>query len=141
MYNGYIDICGIMLYRDEALEQGKSGDYISALDDLINILKKNKESFEMKQKKNLEKLQKRRNDSISDSPVTLYFYKRMYDGCIIKEKYEAVEKKNSYELKDCFRRRRLYKDSDINKYVDSSHNEMWTDNENDELMEELLKYW
>lgn len=136
---GYIDICEIMLYRDEALEQGKSGDYISALDDLINILKKNKESFEMKQKKNLEKLQKRRNDSISDSHVTLYFYKRMSDGCIIKEKYEAVEKKNSYELKDCFRRRRLYKDSDINKYVDSSHNEMWTDNENDELMEELLE--
>lgn len=140
MYNGYIDICGIMLYRDEALEQGKSGDYISALDDLINILKKNKEIFEMKQKKNLEKLQKKRNDSISDSPVTLYFYKRRFDGSIEKRKFEAIEKKNSYELIDCWRKR-LSKKYDINKYVDSSHNEMWTDNENDELMEELLEYW
>lgn len=138
MFNGNIDITGIMLFRDEAKAQGKSEDYIMALSDLIIILQENQEKHKCNQKANLEKLQKRRNSSISSEPVILYFYERRADGSIVKQKYEAVEKKNSYEVKHCWRSR-LSKNNDINKFTDCLHHAMWTDTENDALMEELLE--
>ena len=138
MFNGNIDIAGIMLFRDEAKDQGKSEDYLMALSDLITILQENQEKHKCKQKSNLEQLQKRRNNSISSEPVILYFYERRADGTIKKQKFEAVEKKNSYEVKNCWRSR-LSKNYDINKFTDCLHHEMWTDAENDELMEELLE--
>lgn len=137
MYNGTIDITGIMLYRDKAEADGKSEDYITALSDLIAYLQSNQEEHRRQQNANFEKLNKRRTSSISTEPVTLYFYERRTDGSIRKQKYEAVEKKNSYEVKNCWKTR-LSKHHDINKYVDILHHEMWTDAENDELMEELL---
>lgn len=140
MFKGNIDIAGIMFFRDEAKSQGKSEDYLMALSDLITILQENQEKHKCKQKTNLEKLQKRRNNSISSDPVILYFYERRGDGSIVKQKYEAVEKKNSYEVKNCWRSR-LSKNHDINKFVDCLHHSMWTDEENDTLMEELLEYY
>lgn len=140
MHRGTIDITGLMLYRDKAKENGKSEDYIMALSDLIETLQESKEKYIEKQKKNLEKLNKRRTNSISSEPVTLYFYERKADGSISKKKYKAIEKKNSYELQDCWRNR-LSKNYDINKFTDISHHEMWTDTENDKLMDELLEYY
>lgn len=138
MFNGEIDIVGIMLYREESKELGKSSDYLQALTDLIEQLKINKESFELEQKKKIEKLNKRRTNSISNQPVTLYFYERRLDNTITKKEYQAIEKKNSYEVIGCWRVR-LSKTYDINTFTDIFKHEMWTDNENDELMEELLQ--
>ena len=132
MFDGKIDITGIMLFRDEAKSQGKSEDYLMALSDLIVILQKNQENHKSKQKENLEKLNKRRNNSVSTEPVILYFYERRADGSIKKHMYEAVEKKNSYEVKSCWRSR-ISKNNDINKFTDCLHHAMWTDAENDEL--------
>jgi hypothetical protein len=140
MFDGTINITGIILYREEAIREGKSDDYIQALSDLIDKLKKNKDEFDAKQKEKLEKLNKRRNDSISSELVTVYHYERVLDNTIQKRSYLAVEKKNSYEVKNC-RRARLSKKYDINKFTDILKHEMWTDNENDELMEELLEHW
>ena len=91
-----------------------------------------------REKANLEKLNKRKEKSKDSELITLYFYERRSDGFIIKNTYKAVEKKNSYEVKDCWRSR-LSKNQVINKYTNTLHHAMWTDAENDELMEELLE--
>jgi Na+/phosphate symporter len=137
MFGGTISITGIMLYIEYAESIGKSGDYIQALNDLIEKLRNDKEEFETEQKKKLEKLNKRRTNSISSEPVSLYYYERKMDNTIRKREYKAIEKKNSYELINCWRVR-LSKNYDINRFTDMFKREMWTDTENDELMEELL---
>lgn len=138
MINGTIDIVGLMLYRENAQENGKSEEYLLALSDLLNALQDNKAEYDNRKKANLEKLNKRKENSKDSELITLYFYERRADGSIIKNTYKAVEKKNSYEVKDCWRSR-LSKNHDINKYTDTLHHAMWTDAENDELMEELLE--
>lgn len=137
MFGGTISITGIMLYIEYAESIGKSGEYIQALNDLIEKLRNDKEEFEAEQKKKLEKLNKRRTNSISSEPVSLYYYERKMDNTIRKREYKAVEKKNSYELINCWRAR-LSKNYDINRFTDVFKREMWTDTDNDELMEELL---
>lgn len=138
MVNGTIDITGLMLYKENAQDNGKSEEYLLALSDLINALQENKAEHDKQIKANLEKLNKRRENSTNSQFVTLYFYERRADGSIKKNAYEAVEKKNSYEVKECWRSR-LSKNHDINKYTDTLHHAMWTDAENDELMEKLLE--
>jgi len=88
----------------------------------------------------IEKLNKRKTTAISSELVTVYLYERNIDGAIRKRAYKAIEKKNSYEVMDCWRSR-LSKNHDINKYTDTLHHAMWTDAENDELMEELLAHY
>lgn len=138
MINGTIDIAGLMFYLENAQKNGKSKEYLLALSDLLNALQDNKAEYDNKKRVNLEKLNKRKESSKSSELTTLYFYERRADGTITKNTYKAVEKKNSYEVKGCWRSR-LSKIHDINKYTDVLHHAMWTDTENDALMEELLE--
>lgn len=85
-----------------------------------------------------KKLSKKNTTAISSELVTVYLYERNIDGTIRKRAYKAIEKKNSYEVIDCWQSR-LSKNHDINKYTDALHHAMWTDVENDELLEELLE--
>ena len=111
-------------------------DIISAYNEIYDEILSDK--VEDSSAQMIKKLNKRNTTAISSELVTVYLYERNIDGTIRKRAYKAVEKKNSYEVKDCWRSR-LSKNHDINKYTDTLHHAMWTDAENDELMEELLE--
>ena len=90
----------------------------------------------------LKKINKKKNAAVDvdTESVTVYFYERTIDGTIRKRAYKAIEKKNSYEVMNCWRQR-LSKNYDINNFSDALHHSMWTDAENDELMEKLLELY
>ena len=127
-----LNLADITSYREESIKCGKSEDYITALSDLINII----EQKTMSKETSIKKLN--RNAFPAGEMVTVYHYCRNVDNSITKRAYNAISKKNSYEVKDCWRNR-LSKNYDINKFGDSLHHDMWTDEENDALMEEILK--
>lgn len=127
-----LSLADITSYREESIKCGKSEDYITALSDLINII----EQKTMSKETSIKKLN--RNASPAGEMVMVYHYCRNVDNSITKRAYNAISKKNSYEIKDCWRSR-LSKNHDINKFGDCLHHEMWTDEENDALMEEILE--
>lgn len=127
-----LSLADITSYREESIKCGKSEDYITALSDLINII----EQKTMSKETSIKKLN--RNASPAGEMVMVYHYCRNVDNSITKRAYNAISKKNSYEIKDCWRSR-LSKNHDINKFGDYLHHEMWTDEENDALMEEILE--
>lgn len=129
-----INIADILEYRDKAKIEEKSDEYIRALSDFYSYMK----NKELKQRESYRKLVRERRKSESESElVTLYFYERTASGSIRKSIFKAEEKANSYIVFNCWRNR-LSKNYDINKYTDCLHHAMWTDAENDELMEKLL---
>lgn len=130
--NKTLSLADITSYREESIKCGKSEDYITALSDLINII----EQKTMSKETSIKKLN--RNASPAGEMVMVYHYCRNVDNSITKRAYNAISKKNSYEIKDCWRSR-LSKNHDINKFGDCLHHDMWTDEENDALMEEILK--
>lgn len=127
-----LSLADITSYREESIKCGKSEDYITALSDLINII----EQKTMSKETSIKKLN--RNASPAGEMVMVYHYCRNVDNSITKRAYNALSKKNSYEVKDCWRSR-LSKNHDINKFGDCLHHDMWTDEENDSLMEEILE--
>ncbi len=127
-----LSLADITSYREESIKCGKSEDYITALSDLINII----EQKTMSKETSIKKLN--RNASPAGEMVMVYHYCRNVDNSITKKAYNAISKKNSYEIKDCWRSR-LSKNHDINKFGDCLHHDMWTDEENDALMEEILE--
>lgn len=127
-----LSLADITSYREESIKCGKSEDYITALSDLINII----EQKTMSKETSIKKLN--RNASPAGEMVMVYHYCRNVDNSITKKAYNALSKKNSYEVKDCWRSR-LSKNHDINKFGDCLHHDMWTDEENDSLMEEILE--
>ena len=127
-----LSLADITSYREESIKCGKSEDYITALSDLINII----EQKTMSKETSIKKLN--RNASPAGEMVMVYHYCRNVDNSITKKAYNAISKKNSYEVKDCWRNR-LSKNYDINKFGDCLHHDMWTDEENDTLMEEILE--
>lgn len=126
-----LSLADITSYREESIKCGKSEDYITALSDLINII----EQKTMSKETSIKKLN--RNASPAGEMVMVYHYCRNVDNSITKRAYNAISKKNSYEIKDCWRSR-LSKNHDINKFGDCLHHDMWTDEENDALI--LEKY-
>lgn len=100
------------------------------MSDLINIIEQKTISKET----SIKKLN--RNASPAGEMVMVYHYCRNVGNSITKRAYNAISKKNSYEIKDCWRSR-LSKNHDINKFWDCLHHDMWTDEENDALMEEI----
>lgn len=130
--NKTLSLADITSYREESIKCGKSEDYITALSDLINII----EQKTMSKETSIKKLN--RNASPAGEMVMVYHYCRNVDNSITKRAYNAISKKNSYEIKDCWRSR-LSKNHDINKFGDCLHHDMWTDEENDALMEEILE--
>lgn len=127
-----LSLADITSYREESIKCGKSEDYITALSDLINII----EQKTMSKETSIKKLN--RNASPAGEMVMVYYYSRNIDNSITKRAYNAIRKKNSYEIKDCWRSR-LSINHDINKFGDCLHHDMWTDEENDALMEEILE--
>ena len=130
--NKILSLSDITSYREESIKCGKSEDYIAALSDLIDII----EQKTMFKETSIKKLNK--NTSPAGEMTTVYHYCRNVDNSITKKAYNAISKKNSYEVKDCWRNR-LSKNYDINKFGDCLHYDMWTDEENDALMEEILE--
>ena len=127
-----LSLADITSYREESIKCGKSEDYITALSDLINII----EQKTMSKETSIKKLN--RNASPAGEMVMVYHYCRNVDNSITKKAYNAISKKNSYEIKDCWRSR-LSKKHDIHHFGDCLHHDMWTDEENDALMEEILE--
>ena len=111
-------------------------DIISASNEVYDEILSDK--VEKQFSTNDKEIKQKNTTAISSELVTVYLYERNIDGTIRKRAYKAIEKKNSYEVIDCWRSR-LSKNHDINKYTDTLHHAMWTDAENDELMEELLE--
>lgn len=129
-----MNIEDILEYRDKAKVEGKCDEYIKALSDLYDYLK----NKELERRQSFRILERERRTSESKSElISLYFYERNIDGSIRKSIYKAEEKANSYIVFNCWRVR-LSKKHDINKYTDCLHHAMWTDAEDDELMEKLL---
>lgn len=129
-----MNIEDITKYRDKAKAEKKSDEYIKALSDFYNYMK----NKELKSRQSFREFNRERRKSESKSEfVTLYFYERKIDGSIKKSKFMAEEKANSYIVYDCWRVR-LSKKHDINKYTDCLHHAMWTNVEDDELMEKKL---
>ena len=129
-----MNIADILEYRDKAKSEKKSDEYIKALSDFYDYMK-NKELEQRQLFRNINR-ERRKSESKSEF-VTLYFYERTTNGSIRKSIYKAEEKANSYIVFNCWRVR-LSKKHDINKYTDFLHHAMWTDAEDDELMEKLL---
>ena len=127
-----LSLADITSYREESIKCGKSEDYITALSDLIDII----EQKAISKATSIKKL--KRSTSPAGEMVMVYHYSRNIDNSITKRAYKAISKKNSYEVKDCWRSR-LSKTYDINKFEDCLHHDMWTDEENDALMEEILE--
>lgn len=127
-----LSLADIASHREKSIKCGKSEDYIKALSDLIDII----EQKATLKATNIKKL--KRSASSAGEIVKVYYYSRNADNSITKRTYDAISKKSSYEVKDCWRRR-LSKNDDINKFGDCLHHDMWTDEENDASMEEILE--
>lgn len=126
----------ILKFKDRAKDENKSDEYITALSDFYKFVN----DKELEERKSLRELvRKKRRESVSNTKITkLYFYERKLDGTIRKTVFKAEEKASTYKVFNCWRVR-LSKHHDINKYTDCLKHAMWTDVEDDELMEKLLE--
>ena len=140
MFDGKIDAFEIKEYLDKLKADGKNEEYLQMLADLRNVLEQEKEWWVSGQNTKIAEVKNGNDTCKNEELVVIYNYTRNADNTVSKWKFIATENEKDYIIKgDCWIPK-VSKEK-MNQFTDMYRHEMWTDKENDKLMENVLKMY